>query len=81
MAIKLGKIKTEVICPLCKSIWLLDEGEWSIVPESEHKATFHCHDCNKDIIFDVNDIVYVRTYNKATEYKDIILYEDYEEKD
>ena len=50
MAILVGKVKLEVICPLCGSIWLLDQGEYSYGKDpDESTVMFHCYECDREI--------------------------------
>ena len=63
---------TEVVCPLCHTIWFLEDTEWNYTLDTYEKAdcgdaTFFCHECNRNIIFDSRGSRPVKTYASNTE--------------
>lgn len=78
MAIRMGKAMTEVICPLCQTIWFLELSEWNYVYDaSDSKATFYCPECKKNIVFDYRSARTIRQYtNRISEYRNPIFYEE-----
>lgn len=80
MAIRMGKIQYEVICPLCQTIWFLEDNEWHLVAGTTNKSSFYCPECENDIIVSTGDIKPIKAYDSVNEvYGSWLFYNNYME--
>lgn len=82
MAIKMGKMMVEVVCPLCKNVWLLEDNEWFYTNPKDMESTdcyFYCNECEKNVNFKLEASLNVLVASENKEiFKDPMYYEDEE---
>ena len=85
MAIKQGKLMTKFVCPLCKTVWLLEDNEWSYAhPENKESSDiiFYCNECNREVKSTIAARLAVMVTNPegmSIQYNDSLYYESDEE--
>ena len=60
MAIKMGKLMTQVVCPMCNTVWLLENNEWSYdSPKDKDSlaAHFYCYECEREVKFNTDKTI------------------------
>lgn len=83
MAIKMGKLMTQVICPLCKTVWFLEDNEW-FYDDPKNKdslaAHFYCYECEREVKFDFSKTIPIISNFPLGPvlYTDDLFYEDEE---
>lgn len=85
MAIKQGKLMTQFVCPLCKTVWLLEDNEWSYAhPKNKESPDiiFYCNECNREVKSNIAAGLAVMVTNSegmSIQYNDSLYYESDEE--
>lgn len=80
MAIKQGKLMTQLVCPLCKTVWLLDDNEWNYIHPEDKDSTdisFYCNDCDREVKSNIEAGLRVMVTNPSClgiEYNDPLYY-------
>lgn len=60
MAIKMGKLMTQVVCPLCNTVWFLESNEWfydSSKDKDSLAAHFYCNECEREVKFNADKTI------------------------